>query len=89
MQQAPGIAACQVVGVPRSDGLHPVAFVVLEPGAALDEHALLRYAAAKLAKFKVPQRVFAIDAFPVTPGANATKIQKARLRELGERLTCL
>jgi len=27
-------------------------------------------------------RVFAIDAFPVTEGTNATKIQKHRLRDL-------
>ena len=30
-------------------------------------------------------RVQPIDAFPVTPGANATKIQKAKLRELAQR----
>lgn len=86
LQQAPGIAACQVVGVPRADGIHPVAFVTLEEGAALDEQALLRQVAGKIAKFKLPRRVFAIDAFPVTPGANATKIQKAKLREMAEAL---
>jgi fatty-acyl-CoA synthase len=30
--------------------------------------------------------VLAIDAFPVTPGANATKIQKHKLRERAEAL---
>jgi hypothetical protein len=30
--------------------------------------------------------VFPIDAFPVTPGANATKIQKGKLREMAEAL---
>jgi hypothetical protein len=34
----------------------------------------------------VPQRIFAIDAFPVTPGANATKIQKGKLREMAQAL---
>ena len=29
---------------------------------------------------------FPIDAFPVTPGANATKIQKGKLREMAEAL---
>jgi hypothetical protein len=32
----------------------------------------------------VPVRVLKLDAFPVTPGANATKIQKHKLRELAE-----
>jgi fatty-acyl-CoA synthase len=82
VQRFPGIAACQVVGVPGSSGLVPIAFVILAPGATLDEAALRAHVGAKLAKFKVPQRVFPIDAFPVTPGANATKIQKGRLREM-------
>jgi fatty-acyl-CoA synthase len=42
--------------------------------------------AARLARYKVPLRVFPVDAFPVTPGANATKIQKGRLREMAEAL---
>jgi fatty-acyl-CoA synthase len=42
--------------------------------------------AGKLARYKVPHRVFAVDAFPVTPGANATKIQKGKLREMAEAL---
>lgn len=82
VQDAPGIAACQVVGVPREGGLAPVAFVVLEAGAALDEKAVIAHVAGRLARYKVPQRVFPIDAFPVTPGSNATKIQKGKLREV-------
>jgi len=84
VQEAPGIAACQVVGVPRADGLKPVAFVILRPGAVLDEAAVIRHVAGQLAKYKVPARVLPIDAFPVTPGANATKIQKHRLREIAQ-----
>ncbi len=84
-QGAPGIAACQVVGVPTARGLEAVALVILQPGAALDEGAVLAHVAGRLAKYKVPARVFAIDAFPVTPGANATKIQKQVLRDLAQR----
>ena len=86
VQEAPGIAACQVVGVPRPEGLVPVAFVILQPGAELDEAGLLALVGARLARYKVPRRVFAVDAFPVTPGANATKIQKGKLREMAEAL---
>jgi fatty-acyl-CoA synthase len=86
VQDVPGIAACQVVGVPRPSGLKPVAFVIVKEGALLDEQSVVRHTSARLARYKVPQRVFAIDAFPVTAGANATKIQKHRLRELAEAL---
>jgi len=86
LQDAPGVCACQVVGIPGVSGLVPVAFVILAPGAALDEAALRAHVGARLAKFKVPQRIFPIDAFPVTPGANATKIQKGKLREMAQAL---
>jgi len=86
VQEAPGIAACQVVGVPRSGALAPIAFVVLQHGAILDEAAVIAHVAARLARYKVPLRVFRVDAFPVTPGANATKIQKGKLREMAEAL---
>jgi fatty-acyl-CoA synthase len=86
VQEAPGIAACQVVAVPRAAGLAPVAFVVLQHDAALDEAAVIAHVAGKLARYKVPLRVFPVEAFPVTSGANATKIQKGRLREMAEAL---
>jgi fatty-acyl-CoA synthase len=86
VQEAPGIAACQVVAVPRGEGPVPVAFVILQDGAALDEAAVIALVASRLASYKVPRRVLPVDAFPVTPGANATKIQKGRLREMAEAL---
>ena len=86
VQEVAGISACQVVAVPRAGRLVPVAFVLVQQGAALDEAAVLAHAGAKLARYKVPARVFPIDAFPVTPGANATKIQKGKLREMAEAL---
>jgi fatty-acyl-CoA synthase len=86
VQETPGIAACQVVGVPQAGGLVPIAFVVLQHGAAMDEATVIAHVAARLARYKVPLRVFPVDAFPVTPGANATKIQKGKLREMAEAL---
>jgi fatty-acyl-CoA synthase len=86
VQDAPGVAACQVVGVAGAEGLVPVAFVVLQNGAAFDEAAAIAHVASRLARYKVPRRVVPLDAFPVTPGANATKIQKGKLREMAEAL---
>jgi fatty-acyl-CoA synthase len=82
VQQVPGIDGCQVVGVTTAGALRPVAFVTMRPGAVLDEAAVCAHVAARLARYKVPARVFAIEAFPVTEGTNATKIQKHRLRDI-------
>ncbi len=87
VQEIEGVDGCQVVGVVDGNALKAVGFVTLEPGARFDEAAAVAHVASKLARYKVPARIFAIDAFPVTEGTNATKIQKHRLRELAaERL---
>ena len=86
VQEAPGVGACQVVGVPRPEGVRAVAFVISRKDAPLNEAEILAHVRSRLAAYKVPLRVFPIDAFPVTPGANATKIQKGRLRELAVAL---
>jgi fatty-acyl-CoA synthase len=86
VQEAPGIAACQVVGVPRPEGLRAVAFVISKRDSSFNETSVLSHVRGRLAAYKVPLRVFPIDAFPVTPGANATKIQKGKLREMAEAL---
>jgi fatty-acyl-CoA synthase len=84
LQAHPSVAAAQVVGVDTPGGPKAFAFVIVEPGATFDEAALIEHCAARIARFKVPLRVQPIYAFPVTPGANATKIQKAKLRELAQ-----
>ncbi len=86
LQQHASVQAAQVVGAETAAGVKPVAFVVVKPDAQFDEAALIAHCAARTARFKVPLRVSALEAFPVTPGANATKIQKARLRELAQEL---
>lgn len=86
VQEVPGVDACQVVGVTEGNALKPVGFVILSHGARLDERAAIAHVASKLARYKVPARLFAIDAFPVTEGTNATKIQKHKLRDLAQQL---
>ena len=54
--------------------------------ARLDEAAVIAHVAARLARYKVPVRVFAIDDFPRTPSPNGLKIQRHRLRERAEAL---
>ena len=80
----PAVAAVQVVGVETAAGFKAFAFAIPKEGATFDEAAIIAHCAARIAKFKVPVHVRPIDVFPVTPGANATKIQKAKLRELAQ-----
>jgi fatty-acyl-CoA synthase len=82
------IEGCQVVGAADTGGLRPVAFVTLRPDAAFDEAALRQFCRDGLAGFKVPIRIFALNAFPTTTSANGTKVQRAKLREMAlARLT--
>jgi fatty-acyl-CoA synthase len=78
----PGVAAAQVVGLEGDRGTYAVAFVIPESGAHVDESAIRAHCAKRIAGYKVPKRVFAVDAFPVTYSANGTKVQKGKLREM-------
>ena len=78
----PSVAASQVVGIDGPRGPRPVAFVIARDGVAVDESALIAHCAQRIAKYKVPEHVLPIDAFPFTPSANGNKIQKAKLREI-------
>ncbi len=77
-----GVDAAQVVAVDRPTGARPVAFVVTSGSGSVDEPTVIEHCAARLARYKVPIRVLAIDEFPTTPSANGTKIKKVKLREL-------
>ena len=72
----PGVTAAQVVA---HEG-RAVAFVI--PGAGYDEGALRAAIAGNLARFKQPERILTLDAFPTTDGPNGRKVQRARLREM-------
>lgn len=64
--EAPGVAACAVLGVPDDRlGERVVAVVEVSPVvAALDEDAVRSHCLANLAKYKVPERFVVVDAFP-------------------------
>lgn len=64
--EAPGVAACAVLGVPDERlGERVVAVVELAPVVvALDEDAVRTHCLANLAKYKVPERFVVVGAFP-------------------------
>ncbi len=80
----PGIAASQVVGGSMGGRLVPFAFVVLQPGAEADEHKWREICKKRMAGFKIPVGFRAVDEFPTVSSANATKIQRGKLREMAD-----
>jgi fatty-acyl-CoA synthase len=79
------IVACQVVAVAQPAGVRPVAFVVAGPGAD-DEKTLIDRCRSKLAKYKVPIRIFYVEDFPSVDGPNGKKVKRDELRDLAKRM---
>ncbi|MGY8634121.1 AMP-binding protein [Bradyrhizobium sp. 14AA] len=79
LKSCAGVADAQVVAVDLKGQARCVAFVIPvgEPPRQDELAARLR---ERLAGYKVPARIYVVDAFPVTDSANGVKIQRARLR---------
>jgi malonyl-CoA/methylmalonyl-CoA synthetase len=74
-----GVRESAVIGVPHPDfGEGVTAVVVPEPGAKLGEADVQRALADRLARFKLPKRVFFVDTLPRN---TMGKVQKKLLRE--------
>ena len=84
LERHPAVVACQTVGVTIGRQTRPVSFVIATDGKVIDESALTDHCREGLAKFKVPERIFALEKFPTTDGPNGEKIQRGQLRILAE-----
>ena len=75
----PGVIESAVIGVPHADfGEGVTAVVVCNKGADVSEASVLKALDGRLAKFKMPKRVFVVDELP----RNAMgKVQKNILRD--------
>lgn len=76
----PSVKACQVVEVATDKGNRPLAFVIAEDAAAIDEATLTEYCASALARFKIPVRFVVLDQFPTVEGPNGSKVQRQALK---------
>jgi malonyl-CoA/methylmalonyl-CoA synthetase len=76
----PGVIESAVIGVPHADfGEGVTAVVVCNNGAGVSEASVLNALDGRLAKFKMPKRVFVVDELP----RNAMgKVQKNILRDM-------
>ncbi|MFC3674313.1 malonate--CoA ligase [Ferrovibrio xuzhouensis] len=75
----PGVVESAVIGVAHRDfGEGVTAVVVTSKGAALDEAGVLKALDGRLAKFKLPKRVFFVDDLPRN---TMGKVQKNLLRD--------
>lgn len=82
----PGVLDAQVVGIPDEKlGEIVGAFIRTQPGfEGMTEDEVRAYAIPRIARFKVPKRVFFVDEFPMNP---ANKVLKYKLREMAKELT--
>ncbi len=81
----PGVLDAQVVGIPDARlGEIVGAFIRTRPGHEdMTEEDVRSFAIPRIARYKVPKRVFFVDDFPMTP---SMKVQKFKLREMAEEL---
>ena len=81
LKSCTGVADAQVVAVDLNGQARCVAFVIAA-GAPPPQETLVARLRERLAGYKVPARIYVVDAFPVTDSANGVKIQRAKLRAM-------
>ena len=82
LKRFPELADAQVVAVDIGGQTRVVAFVIAAAGATVDTDAIVARMRAQVAPFKVPARVWQVDAYPVTLSSNGVKTQRNKLRDL-------
>ncbi|HEX9211474.1 MAG TPA: AMP-binding protein [Bradyrhizobium sp.] len=81
LKSCAGVADAQVVAVDLKGHARCIAFVI-PAGAPPRQETLTARLRERLAGYKIPARIYIVDAFPVTDSANGVKIQRARLRAM-------
>jgi malonyl-CoA/methylmalonyl-CoA synthetase len=80
-----GVLESAVIGLPHADfGEGVVAVIVREKGAEIDENAVMAGLDGRLARFKLPKRIFFVDELPRN---TMGKVQKNVLRDTYKAVT--
>lgn len=75
----PAVASAAVFGLPNAKwGETPVAALIKRPGADVTMEDILAFCQERLARYKIPKRIFFVDAFPLM---GSGKVAKRQLRE--------
>jgi acyl-CoA synthetase (AMP-forming)/AMP-acid ligase II len=83
MLEHPALSQVAIVGVPDERmGEVGVAYVVLRPGAELDDAELIAWCRDRMANYKVPRRAEFVDALPLNASGKVLKIE-LRARVVG------
>ncbi len=82
LKSCSGVDDAQVVEVDLRGQARCVAFVIANRTAKPAEEQLTGHLRERLASYKVPARIYFVDAFPVTESANGVKTQRGRLRAM-------
>ncbi len=77
-----GVSDAQVVEIDLNGQARCVAFVIADDLVTAQAAPLLAHLRERLAAYKVPARIYFVDAFPVTESANGVKVQRGRLRTM-------
>lgn len=83
----PDIAMNAVIGVPDERmGEVAMAFVVLKPGARLEDGELVSWCRQKMANYKVPRKIHYLEALPLNASGKVLKPELKKLAASNERL---
>jgi fatty-acyl-CoA synthase len=82
LKSCAGVDDAQVVEVDLKGQARCVAFVIADRKTPPKEEQMIARLRERLAGYKVPARIYFVDAFPVTESANGIKIQRGRLRAM-------
>lgn len=76
LSQHPGVAEVAVIGVTDpSKGEVGAAFVVARPGHAVDKKSVVQFCKGRIASYKIPGHVIALDSFPKTASGKVRKVE--------------
>jgi len=82
LKSCAGVRDAQVVAIDLKGQARCAAFIIADSETPPKADTLISHVRQRLAAYKVPARIFFIDAFPVTESANGVKIQRAKLRAM-------